>query len=133
MGIFADIGIFETFAVILFFIGFFGLITSNSIIKSIVSIVVMEVAIVLFILSIGFIEGMLPPVSIEPGSIQTAYAAAGYFVDPLPQAMVITAIIIGVTVTAVNVTMLISLSRRTNSTDWDQCDRNRCNENENVE
>ena len=108
----SGIGVFEIFAVVLFFIGYFGLLTSNSIVKSIVSIIIVEVAVVLFILSIGFSEGMLPPVAIEPGT-------TGYFADPLPQAMVITAIIIGATVTAVNVTMLISLSRRTNSTDWD--------------
>ena len=99
----------EIFAVVMFFIGFYGIITSRNIIKSVVSIGLMEMAVVVFFLGVGFISGAEPPIG-------TGVLNA---VDPLPQALVITAIIIGVTVSAVNVTMLISLGRKENSTDWD--------------
>jgi len=93
----------------MFFIGFYGLITSKNIIKSIAAIVIMEMAVIVFFLGIGFVEGMRPPIG----------QAMENVADPLPQALVITAIIIGVTVTAVNLTMLISLSHQIKKTDWD--------------
>ena len=101
--------IIEISAIIVFFIGFFGLITSKNIIKSIASIVILEMAVIVFLLGAGFVEGMRPPI----GQVMENVA------DPLPQALVLTAIIIGVTVTAVNLTMLISLGYQFKKTDWD--------------
>jgi len=101
--------IIEISSVIMFFIGFFGLITSKNIIKSIASITIIEMAVIVFFLGLGFVDGMTPPIG------QSLENAA----DPLPQALVLTAIIIGVTVTAVNLTMLISLSHQRKRTDWD--------------
>ena len=99
----------ELFAVAAFFISFYGLITSKGVIKSIVSIVVMEMSVIMFFLGLGYSSGTVPPI----GSEFTNAA------DPLPQALVITAIIIGVAVTAVNLTMLISLCRQFQATEWD--------------
>jgi len=101
--------IVEISSVIVFFIGFYGLITSKNIIKSIASITIMEMAVIVFFLGIGFIDGMSPPIGV--GVENPA--------DPLPQALVFTAVIISVTVAAVSLTMLISLTRQIKSTDWD--------------
>jgi len=101
--------IIEISSVLMFFIGFFGLITSRNIIKSIASITIIEMAVIVFFLGLGFVEGMRPPIGQSLENVA----------DPLPQALVLTAIIIGVTVTAVNLTMLISLSHQSKKTDWD--------------
>jgi len=101
----------EIASVFVFFIGFYGLLTSKNIIRSIVSTVIIEMAVVLFFLSINYAPGAAPPI----GADLTGAVVA----DPLPQALVITAIIIGITVSAVNVTMLISLCRKERTTDWD--------------
>jgi len=93
----------------MFFIGFYGLITSKNIIKSIASITIMEMSAVVFFLGLGFVDGMRAPIGV---AVENA-------ADPLPQALVFTAIIIGVTVTAVNLTMLISLTHQIKSTDWE--------------
>jgi len=93
----------------MFFIGFYGLVSSKNIIKSIASITILEMAVVTFYLSLGFTEGMRAPIG--PSMENVA--------DPLPQALVLTAIVIGVTVTAVNLTMLISLTHQIKKTDWD--------------
>jgi len=93
----------------MFFIAFYGLITSKNIIKSIAAIVILEMAVVVFFLGIGFEEGMHAPIGQAMENVS----------DPLPQALVLTAIIIGVTVTAVNLTMLISLTHQIKKTDWD--------------
>lgn len=105
-----DYNILELLAVLVFFIGFYGVITGKSIIKSIVSIGLMEMAVVVFFISFGYVSGIAPPIG----------ASFDNAADPLPQALVITAIVIGVTVSAVNITMLISLSRKDESTDWDE-------------
>ena len=99
----------EFFSVVLFFISFYGLITSKNIIKSVVAIALMEMAVIMFIISIGFLDGMRPPIGQNLEHVS----------DPLPQALVITAIIIGVTVAAVNLIMLISLYKQYKTTDWD--------------
>ena len=99
----------EFFAIALFFLSFFGLITGRNIIKSIVAIGLMEIAAVMFLLSFGFFDGIRPPIGVN---LEDNVA------DPLPQALVITAIIIGITITAVNLTMLISLYRQYKTTDW---------------
>ena len=104
-----NLGIVEIASVIMFFIGFYGLITSKNIIKSIASIAIVEMAVVVFFLSIGYHEGILPPIG----------QAMGNVADPLPQSVVITAIIIGITVSAVNITMLISLYQQWKTADWD--------------
>lgn len=98
----------EIAAVLVFFVGFYGLVASNNIIKSIASITLMEIAVILFFLSFGFFPGVRPPIGQD-----MSYAA-----DPLPQALMITTIIIGIAVTAVNLTMLISLVRQFHSADW---------------
>ena len=99
----------EIFVVIMFFISFYGLITSKNAIKSIIYIGLMEIAVIMFFLSLGYESGMMPPIGRKPENVA----------DPLPQALMITAIVIGLAVTAVNLTMLISLCRQSKTTDWD--------------
>ena len=99
----------EIFAVVVFFISFYGLITSKNVIQSIVAIVLMEIAVIMFFLGIGYKSGIMPPIGRNLENVA----------DPLPQALMITAIIIGVAVTAVSLTMLISLCRQSKTTDWD--------------
>ena len=115
--------IIEIVTILVFFIGLYSLITGKSAIKGIVSIVIMEIAVIMFFLSIGFSRGMLPPI-MDGGrnaadSLPPIEDMTGNVADPLPQALVITAIIIGVAVTAVNLTMLIALYRKFKSAQWD--------------
>ncbi|MCL2528259.1 MAG: cation:proton antiporter subunit C [Defluviitaleaceae bacterium] len=104
--------IVEIFAVIMFFISFYGLITSKNAIKSIVFIVLMEASVIMFFLSLGYSRGILPPIGENLQDIEN-------IADPLPQALMLTAIIIGLAITAINITMLITLFRKVKSTDWD--------------
>ena len=99
----------EIFVVIMFFISFYGLITSKNAIKSVIYIGLMEMAVIMFFLSLGYESGIMPPIGRNLENVA----------DPLPQALMITAIVIGVAVTAVNLTMLISLCRQSNTADWD--------------
>ena len=100
----------EIAVVVLFFVGYYGLISSKSILKSIVAIVLMETAIFVFFLNLGFFHGVRPPIG--------SYIESG--ADPLPQALILTAIIIGMAVTAVNLVMFIALYRQYKTSDWDK-------------
>jgi len=99
----------EVLSVAMFFVSFYGLIASKNIIKSIICIGIMEMAVIMFLISIGFSQGMGAPIGKNPEN--TA--------DPLPQALLLTAIIIGITVTAVNIIFFVSLCRQYKATDWD--------------
>ena len=108
------IDVLEIISIMMFFISFYALITAKNVIKSIIFIGTMEMAVIMFFLSIGFNSSSVPPIgqNLENTS------------DPLPQALMITAIIIGLAVTAVNLTMLISLTRQIKRTDWDSIKNN---------
>lgn len=101
----------ESVSIILFFIGVYGLIVRKNIIKSIICIGIMEVAAILLFISVNFKPGSVPPI----GHIGNAAVA-----DPLPQALMITAIVIGICVTAVSLTMFISMYHKYGSTNWDK-------------
>jgi len=101
----------EIAAIGMFFLGFFGLISSRNIIKSVICIVMLETSVVMFFLSIGAHAGFMPPI---------AEHLDGYILvaDPLPSALMITAIVIGLSVTAINITMLMTLLRKYRTSDW---------------
>lgn len=96
-----------TIALALFFIGVYGLLARRNIIKSIMSFGVIQAAIILFFLNINIPENAMPPIGDTPN-----------MADPLPQALMITAIVIGVAVTAVGLTMFISLYHHYGTTNW---------------
>ena len=109
-----DINILDFFPIVLFFISFFGLITSKNVIKTIVFILLLQTAVIMFWLGLGARYGIMPPIIYDAAHLDNLYAIA----DPLPQALMITAIIIGISVTAVNLVMLNTLIRKYNTSEW---------------
>ena len=86
---------------VLFLVGLFGVVTKRHLIKIVIGLTIMECSIFLFLTLIGYIEGGLAPIVIQGETVRN-------FVDPLPQAMVLTAIVIGL---ATN-TMLLAIAIR---------------------
>lgn len=87
--------------VILLLVALFGVMVKRNLIKIIISLSIMEYAIFLFFALIGYRGGGLPPIEVEG----VKYAK---FVDPLPQALVLTAIVIGLATTA----LLVAIAMR---------------------
>lgn len=81
-------------AIILFVFGLYGLFTNKNVIKMIISLNIMEIGLNIFIISIGFDYDGIAPI------LSSVNDSALVFVDPLPQALVLTAIVIGVGTTA---------------------------------
>ena len=102
----------EIFPIALFFVSFYGMITSKKAVKSIVFILIMQTSVVMFFLGTGYVDGIMPPIG-------DTLASPRYAADPLPQGLMLTAIVISISVVAVNITMLMTLFRKCKSTDWD--------------
>lgn len=100
----------ELTAFLLFFIGLYGLVARRSIIKTIMSLWIMESAVILYLLTANFSPGAAPPILPIPDGAPVA--------DPLPQALTITAIVIGVSVTAVALSMLLYLYHKMGTSNW---------------
>jgi multisubunit Na+/H+ antiporter MnhC subunit len=90
---------------ILFLVGLYGVITRRNLIKIAVSLSIMEISIFLFFALIGYIDGGVAPI-VDPADPLKTY------VDPLPQAMVLTAIVIGLATTAMLMAIIIRLYRK---------------------
>lgn len=88
--------------VILMLIGVYGLLTNKHIIKMILAINILEVGLNLFIIAVGYSENKIVPIITKETMGATNYS------DPLPQALVLTAIVIGVGTTAI----LLSIARK---------------------
>jgi multicomponent Na+:H+ antiporter subunit C len=106
----------EVASFIIFFIGLYGLIAKRNIVKSIISLGVMETAVILYFISCGFKAGALPPI----GDVLPHQMA-----DPLPQALMITAIVIGVGSTAIALTMSIHLYHKYGTENWEEAMKKR--------
>lgn len=82
-------------SIFLFALGIYGLFVNKNVIKLIVSLNVMEIGLFIFIVSIGYVsDGGIAPI------ISSIDDLAMIYVDPIPQALVLTAIVIGVGTTA---------------------------------
>jgi len=103
-------GIIDIFPVLIFFISFFGLITSRNVIRTIIFVLMMQTSVVMFWLTVGAREGTLPPIQV--------YDNFENISDPLPQALMITAIVIGISVVAIAITMFNTLFRKYKTSDW---------------
>lgn len=100
----------QNISIVLFFVGLLGLLTQKNIVRTIISVNVMDVGAILFLITVNYVPGSVPPVS-PPEGVPVA--------DPLPQALMITAIVIGIAVSAVSLAMFITLFRRYGSADWE--------------
>lgn len=107
----------ENTAIILFFIGVYGLCARRNIIKTIISLGIMSGGVILFFLSINRTPESMPPIFTGGESFVPA--------DPLPQALVITAIVVGISVTAVALIMFIAMYHKYGTTNWQKALKHR--------
>jgi len=91
----AHIAIATGFIVIL--VGLYGALTNRNILRMIVSFAVANTGVNLVLVGVGYMQGRTAPILDK--TVPAAEAAAR-IIDPVPQALVLTAIVIGVGVTA---------------------------------
>ncbi len=87
----------------LIFIGLYIVLVKHNLIKVIIGLSILNTGINLFLISIGFVKKGTAPIFSHPG------LKAIRMVDPVPQALVLTAIVIGVAVLALALSLAIRL------------------------
>lgn len=94
---------------IIFVIGGFGIINSRNIVKTIISFNIAQTALILiFVFSARQMGSSIPIVGL----------AKDIMVDPVPQALIITAIVIGASTTALALMMSIKIFHYYGTLDW---------------
>lgn len=85
---------------LLILVGFWGVLTQKNIIKIIVGFSILNTGINILMVSLGYIKGKTAPI-IDASVAQTGnHDVSASIVDPVPQALVLTAIVIGFGITA---------------------------------
>jgi multisubunit Na+/H+ antiporter MnhC subunit len=95
--------------ILLFLIGIWGIISQRNIIKMIISFSILDTGIHLILVSIGYIRNRTAPII---GEGVTGANATNKITDPVPQALVLTAIVIGVGITALLLSYALKLYRQ---------------------
>ena len=91
-------------SIILMLIGFYAMIAKDNLIKKIIGLNIFQTAIFLFFISLGVvIRGTAPIVSKE--MVDKGYV----YVNPLPHVLILTAIVVAVSTTAVALSLIIRM------------------------
>ncbi len=100
-------------SIIIFSIGAHIMLTHSNMIKKIMGMNIMETAVFLLVVSIGYVEGGSAPIVPAGGESVT-------FVNPLPSALILTGIVVGVSLTAFALSLVIELYKYYGTTDSDE-------------
>ena len=84
-------------------IGLYIVIAKKNLIKIIIGLDIMDTGVNLLLISVGYVKNATAPIENVPGP----------YVDPIPQALVLTAIVIGVSVMALALSIAVGIYRKT--------------------
>jgi multicomponent Na+:H+ antiporter subunit C len=89
-------------AIILMMIGLYALIAKQNLVKKIIGLNIFQTAIFLFYISLAYVEGGTAPIYLPEGAIAV-------YVNPVPHVLILTAIVVGVSVTAVALSLIVRI------------------------
>lgn len=89
-------------AIILMLIGLYALIAKQNLVKKIIGLNIFQTAIFLFYISLAYVQGGTAPIYLPEG-------ASAVYVNPLPHVLILTAIVVGVSVTAVALSLIVRI------------------------
>jgi len=101
-------------------VGLYGLLVKKNMLKKVLGLVILDYAVNLLIVAVGYRSGKGAPILLE-GDDPAAFVAGS--VDPVPQALVLTSIVIGLGATMLLVAMVLRLHQRYGTLDVDRMDR----------
>ena len=99
--------------VILLMTGLYTLIAKRNLIKKMIGMNIFQVAVILFYVTMGKVEGGTAPILIE-GAPPSAYS------NPLPHVLMLTAIVVSVATLGVALALLIRIHRRHHTLEEDE-------------
>ncbi|MGD1867031.1 MAG: cation:proton antiporter subunit C [Phormidesmis sp.] len=100
------------------FCGFFGIIWKKNLMMKIISMDVMSTGVIAFYVLVAAHTGLFTPIAIPGSRADVAYA------DPVPQAVILTAIVIGFSIQALMLVGVMKLSRDNPTLECREIERN---------
>lgn len=105
--------------VVLMMIGFYAMIGKKNLVKKLLGMNIFQTAIILFFVSIGVKKGGNIPIVDKYKGLAGA-VDAGTVVNPLPHVLMLTAIVVGVSVTGVALAVLIRIYKEFGTVEEDE-------------
>lgn len=99
-------------AVILFVIGMHTMLTHSNMIKKVIAMNIMEVSVFLLFVAVGYVQGGRSPIIRDGVDL--------LYVNPLPGALMLTGIVVGVSVSAYALSLVIKIYRYYGTVDTDE-------------
>ncbi|MCE3232098.1 MAG: NADH-ubiquinone oxidoreductase chain [Rickettsiaceae bacterium] len=87
-------------AILLMMVGFYGIIARGNLIKKIMSLSIFQISVLLLYISGGYVKDGAVPVLKEGVTL---------YVNPIPQVLMLTAIVVGVAVMAVGLALIVRI------------------------
>jgi len=109
--------IMYAFAAALLGVGLYGLLVKRHLLKKVLGLLIVEHGVNLFLVQLGYIDGGTPPIRLAG---EDAVAFVGRAVDPVPQVLVLTSIVIGLGVAILMVALTLRIYERYGSLDADR-------------
>ena len=91
--------------VILLMIGFYTVISKGNLIKKLVGLSIFQSAVFLMYISMGKVEGATAPI-LQKGMVEQVYS------NPLPQVLILTAIVVGVATLSLGLAIVVRIKER---------------------
>jgi len=105
----SQIGLFNYFAAIaLILIGMFAMLVEGNYVRKIIGMAILQTGVILFFITVAYKTGSAIPILPLVDGHSTEVIAANY-ANPLPHALMLTAIVVGVSTLGVALTLLVSI------------------------
>ncbi len=103
--------VLEAFVFATVFFGFFGIIFKKNLVMKTIAMDVMSTGVIAYYVVIASRTGIATPIAVSPESIEAASLEAVAYADPVPQAVILTAIVIGFSIQALMLVGVMKLSK----------------------
>ena len=101
------------FIIVLLMIGMYGMILKRNLVKKLIGMTIFQAAIILFYISSSIKAGATVPIFSE----QITNGDPSNYINPLPHALMLTAIVVGVATVGVAFALLVLIHKRYNTLD----------------
>ncbi|MEA1986690.1 MAG: cation:proton antiporter subunit C [Candidatus Marinimicrobia bacterium] len=102
---------------VLLLIGIYGMLSQRNLIKIVIGFSIADTGVHIIIVAVGYLRNRTAPILDSAVSIKDA---VNQVVDPIPSALVLTAIVIGLAVTALMLSFVVELVKKGNSLSIDK-------------
>ncbi len=100
--------------VVMFLLGFYGIMTKNNLIKKLIAMNIMQISIIFFFITLGLKLDATIPVEL-PGVVNV-----DAYINPLPHALMLTAIVVSLSTTGVALALMIRIKNFLNTIEEDE-------------